>query len=149
TGFKWDTSEYGSPVFVEFLPSGLIVGSTVGVKGERQGRLYHLDDISSDPILKYEAPPNEDSYFVGGFGLSTHTNGLQSMVLVGVYGRDDVARDLLLSVDGGKSYKVVKKTRNNDATVNSHWHGVAIDHYSGFIWAGEGDGPNNRAIHFS
>lgn len=151
TGYEWNVQNLGLPIRIVHLPEGLIVVTTIGETGSRQGRIYHLPTINSTPNLVYETPQGEDTYFVSTFGFDFYTNGLHSIILVGAYGRNSVERDLLLSVDGGQTFDVVKKSSNNDPdpNINSHWHDVAVDVYNGFLWASEGDGSLNRGVHFS
>ena len=144
---SWDVAILGMPVKIIKSPEGIAVASTFGTE-TTQGRWYFLETITSTPTKVYETPASQNSRFVPTLAISSYTNGLNGMILAGVYGSGPANRDLILSVDGGKTFKVIKQTRNLDA-VNSHWHASVFDIYHGLIWASEGDQSTNRAMHVS
>ncbi|NMA68238.1 MAG: hypothetical protein GX958_02320 [Desulfitobacterium sp.] len=146
-GITWDEESYGRIVNIVVMPEGITVFANI--EGNSKGRIYHMVDLNSQPELVYESKGKNPSFFVNEFGIKSYYNGLGSYILAGVYGRGPEARDLLLSKDGGKTFEVIKKTRNNLEVKNSHWHDVAFDIYHGFLWASEGDGTTNSGVHFS
>lgn len=147
TGITWDTTSNANIEDIIAFEDSIVVFTNAG----GQARIYQMDSINDTPTLVYESNTVNSTYWNGrsAFGIKSYDNGLGQYVLAGCYGRDPAARDLLLSSDGGRTFNVIKKTSNNDTTVNSHWHDVAFDPYHGYIWASEGDGVNNRGVHFS
>lgn len=118
------------------------------VKKDNKATILHSKDINTSPEQVYQSAV-DDTTFVYGFGTDSYSNGLKTFYLAGVYGSGDERKELLFSKDGGSSFKKIKETVGIEEGVNSHWHDVAIDTYNGFLWASEGDGETNRAVHYS
>lgn len=116
--------------------------------------VLYSESINGELTSVYKSPiptdPNIDGHFFArAFGLSTYDNGVDTFVLLGVYGRGDSKKDLLFSKNGGKTMTVVKQTENFQEGVNSHWHDVEIDQFHGFLWAAHGDGNEQHGVYYS
>ena len=147
TGITWDVEAYGTPVDIVVADEGITVFSNT--EDKTVANIYHMADIHSTPTLVYKSVTTGTHYFTREFGIDSYFSGLHTIILAGVYGRGGDKKDLLLSKDGGLNFEVVKQTTGAGGDVNSHWHDVAIDPYHGFLWASEGDGSDNRGVHFS
>ena len=127
-------------------------GIAVFTDHDSGAHIYYSPSMQDDLQLAYSSSDDGaggDSWWQHGFGIKHYDNGINSYILAGVYGKGRNERDLILSKNGGQSFEVIKKTKNVDSVVNnSHWHDVAFDVYSGFIWATEGDG-NNKEVFYS
>lgn len=135
-------------VAIRALPNSVLYFANVGGKGT----IYQANNITTTPTQVYQST-DANSGFNRNFGIDAYANGSATsrtgVVVASTYGRGQVARDLIVSKDSGKTFSVVKKTQNlTSHNSNSHWHDVAIDIYRGFIWASEGDGKN-ASIHYS
>lgn len=150
-GMTWDNGLYGGISRIIVLSDGIVVFTSHTSSDDKQTvRVYRLNDMFDDnPTLIYQS--NGDQDFISGsnqFGVKYVDTGLNTIILAGVYGRGDYAKDLILSTDGGRSFKVIKQTKAEAEGMNSHWHDVAIDTYHGYLWASEGDSTNS-SVHFS
>lgn len=146
TILSWDTANWGTPIQIIATSEDLTVFSNT----ENTARIYHIEE--NVPELVYESNDANQSFFTRQFGVKSYHSGISgaaTIILAAVYGRGLDNRDLLLSLDGGKSFDIVKQTQLNNTNQNSHWHDVAIDVYSGLLWASEGDSPDNRGVYFS
>lgn len=144
----WDSiGETGNLSYLFYMPEGFTFFATF----EGVTRIYHAKDMNATPELVYQSTNTEEVSWSPYFGIKSYYNGLDSIILASTYGFGQEKRDLVLSVDGGQSFKVVKKTKSADTsgTKNSHWHDVAIDPYHGLLWATEGDGVINHDIYYS
>lgn len=111
--------------------------------------VLYSPDINTPFQVVYTSPSDESIYSTTGpFGIDVYDNGLNVFVLIAIYGRQGTAKDLLLSSDGGKTYKVIKTTTPLVGH-NSHFHDTKFDPYHGFIWVSEGDTTDNHNISFS
>ena len=144
-GYYWDVATLGKVHSILSVPNkGLTVFAH---KPDSVAYIYHMDTITSEPYEVYRSPEGQPNSWT--FLPKSYYNGRSSMIFAGVYGGGEFNRDLVLSLDGGLTFKVVKQT-NNAGGHNSHWHDVAIDVYSGMLWASEGDEiPANQMVHFS
>lgn len=145
SGFNLGTN-YGTPIKLVVMPEGYTLFSNLGNKA----CIYHSSSIDTAPNLVFESVEGHTRW-IDSFGIKSYYNGLESFIMAGVYGGGQHNRELLLSVDGGQSFDIIKRTKNVDqsGTKNSHWHDVAIDTYHGVLWAIEGDGPTNQDIFYS
>jgi len=140
--FEHDVDAFGSLDKLMVMPEGFTIFSST----DDTAYIRHTPDLETEPTVVYESS-SDTSFFSKSFGIKSYFSGLASYILVGVYGREDSKKDLLLSDDGGKTFKVINQTRNIAGSGrNSHWHDVAIDVYSGFLWAAQGDFSNQRLI---
>lgn len=135
-------------VAIRVLPNSVLYFANVGGKGT----IYQANNINTTPTQVYQSA-DSTSGFNRNFGIDVYVNGgatsRTGVVVASTYGRGQVARDLIVSKDRGKTFTVVKKTQNlTSHNSNSHWHDVAIDIYRGYIWAAEGDGAN-ASVHYS
>ncbi|MBM4762698.1 hypothetical protein [Bacillus sp. B15-48] len=150
SGISWNNELYGTPVQIVSMLEGITI-FTNDLEEPRTGRIYHMPSIQDTPTLVYEAPVTDGTHWWNpNFGIKSHWNGINGIILAGIYGRGASKKDLLLSVNGGQSFEVIDQSKNADpdTAINSHWHDVDIDPFNGFLWASEGDGNINRAIHF-
>jgi len=82
---------------------------------------------------------------------SSHYDGINEFIFIGEYvsaGHNFPAR-MWFSKDGGVTFDNIKDTSFVDTASNSHWHTGVFDPYQGRIWVSEGDGADNRGVHFS
>lgn len=151
TGITWNTAEYGKLQYLFVIDDGVVFFSDFNNGTNVITRIYRSNSINDTPVMVYEQTDTTFSTtWSRHFGMDHYYNG-QSYFLASAYGAGQNNKDLVLSLDGGKTFTVVKKTVNIDTsgTFNSHWHDVSIDHYHGLLWASEGDGPTNRHVHYS
>lgn len=147
TGITLDEEIRGVRKFC-VLPEGITYFTNTD---DEEVAIYHAKDINTQPSMVYKSSTQTKSEFTRNFGISGYTDGLNSILLAGVYGTGQDKKPLVLSTDGGQTFNVVKETQNIDggSSYNSHWHDVAIDAYHGYLWASEGDGQINRAVWYS
>lgn len=150
TGITFDKDLYsGSGSSYDGLQKIIVMpeGITVFCTKQQVAKIYHLSDINSQPELVYSF---ENGIWWRGFGIDSYHNGMESLILAGVYGWGRANRELILSKNGGKTFEVIKTTTNVATDgYNSHWHDVSIDYWHGVLWASEGDGPENRRLWYS
>lgn len=155
TGITWNNSLYGSVVYFFVADDGVVYFTNVGGDYNSVARIYRSDTINDTPQLVHESDNSVSQRWTRRFGVDRYFNGT-SYFLAGTYyiaGPEQRRRprELVLSVDGGRTFKVVKHTSNLDDsnTYNSHWHDVEIDYHHGLLWACEGDGRINHHVYYS
>ena len=111
--------------------------------------IYSAANISTIPTLKFQSTSTSFSWFEVDYNV----DGVNGMILSGAYGAGTEKRELVLTTDGGLTFKTIKTTAGvienpteGQEDVNSHWHGVAIDVTSGYLYALEGDHTDRAAI---
>lgn len=149
-GIVWNNTLHGRPVKIIRVKDGFVVFSNSVADG--QACVYRMATLNDTPELVYKSQQTLLSQWTlrSQFGIKYHDNGFETLILAGVYGSGAEKRDLLLSTDSGKTFKVINQTANNDTSgPNSHWHDVEIDIYHGLLWASEGDSALNRNVWWS
>src|SRR5690625_689099 len=155
TGITWDKSAHGNVIYLFVADDGVVYFTNVGSGDNSVARIYRADTINDAPQLVHESDNSVSQRWTRRFGVDRYFNGT-SYFLAGTYyiaGGEQrrKPRELVLSVDGGRTFKVVKHTSNLDEsnTLNSHWHDVEIDYHHGLLWACEGDGRINHHVYYS
>lgn len=149
-GVAW-SSAWGDPVkIVDFYDGSFVVFTnvTTGTTFAKSCAIYRFSDINdATPSQVYLS--SHDSNWAGAFGISSYTNGVNTTILAGEYGNTLNSKDLLLSLDDGQTYTVIKSTGDSTNVNNIHFHDVEIDPYSGILWVGQGDGVGDKKISWS
>ena len=146
----WDKLGFtGQITYVFAMREGITYFINEGVLGtaDQRGAIYHAETINDTPTQVYKSAT--PSIWSRHFGVKGYDNGVDSTIFCGLYGgSNDNGLDLLLSLDGGATFSKVGETRNRIGTTN-HWHDVAIDTYSGYLFTSQGDTKENSSIHYS
>ena len=140
----------GEIVYVFSMEEGITYFINEGAP-DRIGAIYHADTINDTPTQVYKS--TTPGFWSRHFGVKGYDNGVDSIIFCGLYGGSlDNGLDLLLSFDGGTTFSKVGETRNQLGTTN-HWHDVAIDVYSGYLFTSQGDSTaeeqENSSVHYS
>ena len=146
----WDSLGFTAQInYVFVMREGItyFINEGTSNSAEQRGVIYHAETINDTPTQVYKA--TSTSFWSRHFGVKEYDNGIDSVIFCGLYGGSaDNGLDLLLSLDGGTTFSKVGETRNRIGTTN-HWHDVAIDTYSGYLFTSQGDTRESSSVHYS
>lgn len=133
-GVVFDGAAYGNPSQIAVFEDGIVICA-----GDTNGNAYilHYNNMTdANPTVAYQT---QGAYFPQDFGFDALPTNGTGLVLAGEYGHNNSQKNLVLSIDGGRTFTVVRKTDLNSGNINSHYHDVSIDFYNGILWASQGD----------